>query len=350
MPELSEKLAQTNPGLEGLDVDFLYHLGLSTADDLKGMFGDVKHVAMMGSGMRAWDFARKLHEETGMPIQRLEKPREDGSDPGPLYDLEQAQDELSVARLGFPDVRKRADRLREFIYTESDLPTPIGKTERFEMYKVGDTIAVSHGMGEPSHSILLHEITKMLEYAGATGYQYYRLGTSGGIGVEGGTVVVADKGYNPTGNPTYKLHVLGEEIELPSGFDPTVAQEILECRDEVEAVMGGILSSEDFYTVQARLDGAFCMITEEQKMDYLNRMHGKGIRAFEMEAAGFGAFCKKMGIPAACVCVALLNRLNGDQVTSTPSQLAAFSDNPQQMLIRYIKRKAAAAKAQPALD
>lgn len=345
MPELSEKLAQTNPNLAELDLDVLYHLGLTTADDLKGMFGNVKHVAMMGSGMRAWDFARKLHEETGMPIQRLSKPLEEGdNEPGPLADLGQAQAALSAAAYGDNDARKSADRLRDFIYTKRDLPTPIGKTERFEMYKVGDTISISHGMGKPSHSILLHEITKVLEYAGATGYQYYRLGTSGGIGVEGGTVVVADKGRNQTGTPTYKLRVLGEEVELPAEFDPTLAKEILDCRDDIEAVMGGILASDDFYSEQARLDGAFCMITEEQKMTYLNRMHGKGIRAFEMEADAFGAFCQKMGIPAACICVALLNRLNGDQVESTPAQLADFSDNPQQMLIRYIMKKAAEAR------
>lgn len=336
-----EGLKNLNPHLADLDVDFLYHLGLSTADDLGGLFGDVKHVAMMGSGMRAWDFAKKLHEQTGMPITRFSKLSEGDEGSGQFADFDQAQTALYSAVYGDRDPRKTADRLRDFIYRERDLPTAIGKTERFEMYKVGDTISISHQMGQPPHSINLHEITKLLQYAGAQGYQYYRLGTSGGLGVEGGTVVVADRGHNPTGEPTYKIYVLGKEIELPAEFDPTLAQEIFDCRDQIEAVIGGTMGANDFYTEQARLDGAFCMITAEEKMEYLRFLHGKGIRNIEMEAAGFAAFCQHMGIPAADVCVALLNRLNGDQVTSTKEQLDAFSDNPQQMLIRYIQKKAA---------
>lgn len=46
-----------------------------------------------------------------------------------------------------------------------------------------------------------------------------------------------------------------------------------------------------------------------------------------------------MDIPAVCVGTALLNRLNGDQVTSTGEQLAAFSDGPQKLLIEYLRRK-----------
>lgn len=51
-------------------------------------------------------------------------------------------------------------------------------------------------MGQPSISILLHEVTKMLEYAEATDVTYFRLGSSGGIGVEPGSVVVTNGGLN----------------------------------------------------------------------------------------------------------------------------------------------------------
>ena len=276
--------AALNSNLDQLPVDFLYHLGLSSADDLPGMFRHIKHVAMMGSADRAHTFAQKLQEQLY-----------------PSAPIEQ-----------------------------------IGKTERFSMYIVGDTISVSHGMGQPSHSILLHEVTKMLHYAGATDFKYYRLGTSGGVGVEPGTVVVADKGVAPSGRAEYVIDVLGEPVKLETDFDPNLAQDILAVRGNIEAVLGSTMSADDFYTVQARLDGAFCMITPAEKQAYLEKLYGIGVRNIEMEAGAFAAFCKKMGIPAACMCVALLNRLNGDQVTSTPEQLGAFSDNPQQLLIQYI--------------
>jgi uridine phosphorylase len=279
--------AALNNQLEGLAVDYLYHLGLSSADDLKGMFGDVKHVAMMGSADRAYAFALKLNKE--------------------LHDL----DPTTIQ--------------------------PIGKTERFSMYKVGDTISVSHGMGQPSHSILLHEITKMLHYAGAENFTYYRLGTSGGLGVEPGTVVIADKGLHPSGRAEYTLHVLGEPVTFETDFDIGLAHEILSVRGDIEAVIGSTVAGDDFYTEQARLDGAFRLIDQAQKMRYLRSLHDLGALNFEMESAGFAAFCKQLGIPAACMCVTLLNRLEGDQVTSTPEQLAAFSDRPQQLLINHIR-------------
>ena len=37
----------------------------------------------------------------------------------------------------------------------------------------------NHGMGQPSASILFHEITKLLHYAGAEDVEYFRMGTSG---------------------------------------------------------------------------------------------------------------------------------------------------------------------------
>lgn len=288
-------LLDHNPHLADLETDYLYHLGLTSKDELKAMFGNVKHVAMHGSADRALAFALKLNEELGP-----------GIDPS--------------------------------------LVTPIGKTERFVLYKIGNVISVSHGMGQPSHSILLHEITKLLHYAGAQDFQYYRLGTSGGIGVEAGTVVVSRRGLNPAGEPKYSLYVLGKERDYPTEFDPVLAQEILDCRGEIEAVLGDTVAADDFYIEQGRLDGAFCPITPAQKMNWLQGLYAQGARNMEMEAAGFAAFCNVLEIGGADICVALLNRLHGDQVTSTQAQLAAFADNPQRMLLDYIKKKAAEAQ------
>lgn len=47
-------------------------------------------------------------------------------------------------------------------------------------------------MGVSSLSILLHEIIKLLAYAKVNNPIFFRIGTSGGIGIEAGTVVVSD--------------------------------------------------------------------------------------------------------------------------------------------------------------
>ena len=60
------------------------------------------------------------------------------------------------------------------------------------MFKVGPVLSVSHGMGVPSLSILLHEVFKMLWHAGVEDATFFRIGTCGGINLPPGTVVVSD--------------------------------------------------------------------------------------------------------------------------------------------------------------
>lgn len=50
-------------------------------------------------------------------------------------------------------------------------------------------------------------------------------------------------------------------------------------------------------------------------MEYLNKCKEVGVVNIEMESTIFGALTHHAGIKAAIVCVALLNRLNGDQVS-----------------------------------
>ena len=56
-------------------------------------------------------------------------------------------------------------------------------------------------------------------------------------------------------------------------------------------------------------------------MDFLERASKEGVKNVEMESLQFGAFCNKINVRSIVVCVALLNRLEGDQVTSTMEQL-----------------------------
>jgi uridine phosphorylase len=280
-----------NPHLDDLDEDFLYHLGLTSKMDLKAVFGDTKYVCMGGSADRAETFANKVSEELNIPI------------PG-------------------------------------GSAQPIAKTERFSMFKVGPVISINHGMGQPSLSILLNEIAKLLDHAGCPqgSVKFVRIGTSGGVGVEGGTIVIADEALNAKLEPKHVKTILGEDKEFPTKLDEQLAKDIFELRGDFEAVFGKTIGTDDFYEGQARLDGALDPgYTEEDKMDYIRKAHNAGARNFEMESPEFASFCLRAGIPAAVVCCALLNRLNGDQVDATPEQLAQYSDNAQQVVLNYIK-------------
>lgn len=61
-------------------------------------------------------------------------------------------------------------------------------------------------MGGPSLSILLHELFKLLYHAQCTNVTFFRIGTSGGIGVPPGTVVISNKeAVNERLEPYYEL-------------------------------------------------------------------------------------------------------------------------------------------------
>ena len=65
---------------------------------------------------------------------------------------------------------------------------------------------------------------------------------------------------------------------------------------------------------QARMDGVVCEISQEKKLAYLQQVKEAGIRNIEMECTAMASLCKLTGVKCAVVCVALLNRLEGDQV------------------------------------
>jgi len=93
----------------------------------------------------------------------------------------------------------------------------MGLHKRYVIYKVGPVLVCSHGMGGPSISILLHEIGKLLKYAGAD-CVWLRIGTCGGLGVEGGTLVLTEQSLNGALEPYHTTIVLGERINRPTNF------------------------------------------------------------------------------------------------------------------------------------
>jgi uridine phosphorylase len=257
---------------------------------LQEMFGDVKFVCMGGSSVRAGKFAHKIAQVIGI----------DMPDEGLL---------------------------------------PIGKTERCSLYKIGPVISVSHGMGMPSMLIFLHELTKLMEYAKAENFTFIRIGTSGGVGIEPGTVVVTNEGLNEELEPNFEQIVLGQRRLYETALDTNLANRILSVRGNIRAEVGKTMGTNDFYEGQARLDGALAPdYTEAEKLLFLQRAHQKGVRNIEMESTAFAAFCKRANIPAAIVCATLLNRLNGDQVTSTSEELAEFSSRAENLVLEFIKR------------
>jgi len=278
-----------NPLLNDLAVDFLYHLGFSTELNLPLLFGDTKFVVMGGSADRMESLGRLFAKKFRLP---------------------------ECAVIG-----------------------PIGKTERCSIYKVGPVTLVSHGMGVPSLSIMMNEIIKVMRYAGADNPSFIRIGTSGGVGVKPGTAVISSHGISAVLEAKLEHVECGKVVEYSTQADEGLAQglEAMAQKLGVAAEKGATMCADDFFEGQGRLDGACATwYTEQDKMEFLQKAYKLGVRNIEMESTFFLSFARRAGHKAAVVCATLLNRLNGDQVTSTPQQLAEFTDNALSIVVTYV--------------
>lgn len=59
-------------------------------------------------------------------------------------------------------------------------------------------------MGIPSVGILLHEVIKLMYHAQVRDPVFFRIGTSGGIGLEGGTVIISEEAVDGQLNPHFE--------------------------------------------------------------------------------------------------------------------------------------------------
>ncbi|CAL7933641.1 unnamed protein product [Xylocopa violacea] len=290
-----------NPNIELMDQDILYHLALgSGSHDLVEMFGDVKFVCMGGTPKRMQQFAFYIMKEIG-------------------HKLPAGTTLLDISQYSY----------------------------RYSMYKVGPVLSISHGMGVPSVGILLHEVIKLMYHAKVKDPIFFRIGTCGGIDLEGGTVVISEEAVDGMLKsyleqfPIVFQPVLGKMLSRPAKLDRQLARELkaLAHRDDpYDTIIGKTMCTDDFYEGQGRMDGAFCEFSENDKIEYLKQLQNAGVVNIEMESLAFAALTHHAGIKAAVVCVALIDRFKGDQVLAPKEVLDEWQMRPQQLVSRYITR------------
>uniref|UniRef100_A0A7E4VY66 PNP_UDP_1 domain-containing protein n=1 Tax=Panagrellus redivivus TaxID=6233 RepID=A0A7E4VY66_PANRE len=280
----------TNPHLKTQAEDFLYHFGISkTSGDIKS-FKDIKIVCCGGSAGRFEMYAKQFGKDSGIPVSKN-----------------------------------------------------LSSSDRFVMYKTGPVLWVNHGMGVPSMSIMLNEVIKLLHYAEASDVSFIRIGTSGGVGVAPGTVVVSNGTLNGLFEEKHTQYIRRQVVKRDAVLDQSLAKELYDTglRLGIPVENGMTLCADDFYEGQMRLDGAFCEYTAEDKFEFLKLLKEHGVRNIEMEATGFASFTKRANVKAGIICVALLNRLNGDQVTIPHDDYIKFEFRPFNIVCAFIQAKIA---------
>ncbi|ODN04894.1 Uridine phosphorylase 1 [Orchesella cincta] len=286
-----------NPHINFMDQDILYHLALgSESHDLIEMFHDVKFVCIGGTPKRMEEFAYYIMKEID-------------------YKIPSGTQLLDISQFSY----------------------------RYSMYKTGPVLSISHGMGIPSVSILLHEVIKLMYHAKVSDPIFFRIGTCGGIGIDGGTVIITEEALNSDLKSYQELTVLGKKVRRPGKLDKRLCDELLaisrETDEPYETVSGKTMCTDDFYEGQGRLDGAFCDYSEKEKMSYIHHLQRTGVTNIEMESLAFAALTHHAGIRAAVVCVTLLDRMRGDQVLAPKEVLNEWQRRPQKLVARYIKKQ-----------
>ena len=279
--------------LTGEHQDVYYHFGVASDDPILEPLRDVKAVIMAGSGGRIKEFAEHWSSLNGdAPI------------------------------VAFP------------------------KEDRFVTRYTAGVLFASHGMGMPSASIALQELMRMVFFlkngdeAAMDEVFWARVGTSGGVGLPGGSVVVSTEGLMADLKPYRLLQGGSGEYWFDGAFPQATYDAIIAANEGsgIAVVPGKTVAGNEFFLEQFRLDGAICMETPESKMAWLEWINADGVRNIEMEGAMLAGYLNHWGFSSfAMICATLLNRLEGDQVTATPEQLHKFSEDSGVVLFNYLK-------------
>lgn len=281
--------------LEGRQVDVYYHFGVASDDPILEKLRGVRAVILAGSGERIIDFAERWSALSGDP-------------------------EI----IAFP------------------------KEERFVTRYTGGVLFSSHGMGMPSASIAVQELMRMVYFLKRGNLEalddvfWARVGTSGGVGLPGGTIVVSEAGLMADLKP-FRLLQGGIGTYWFDGEFPAATRAAIMAANAdsgLPIVEGKTIATNEFFLEQFRLDGAIRRETAQTKHEFLEWLHANGVRNIEMEGAMLAAYWNSWGFPSfAMICAVLLNRLEGDQVTSTPEQLHDFSEQSGDVLFNYLQQR-----------
>jgi len=197
----------------------------------------------------------------------------------------------------------------------------------------------------PSASIALQELMRMVFFLKRGDLDamddvfWCRVGTSGGVGLPGGTVVVTSEGLMADLKPYRLLNGGAGEYWFDGHFPPDTYNAIIAANEyaDFDIISGKTVAGNEFFLEQFRLDGALCLETSESKMGWLGWLHNNGVANIEMEGAMIAGYLNHWGFSKfAMICATLLNRLEGDQVTATPEQLHKFSEDSGVALFNYL--------------
>jgi len=222
------------------------------------------------------------------------------------------------------------------------IPVDLIPSSKYVAYRVKDILLVSHGMGNPSILTLLDSLSKIMLLAGNKQLEYIRVGTSGGIGVTPGSVVITHTAYMPDLTCGYRISPLGKDITYATTMNSDLNTRIMHSQPQnlgFNILIGNTATADDFYLGQARFDGAIKQqYTKAEQRVYFEKLQALNIMNFDMEATAIAMFGNRAQIPATMIASIIVNRLDTDQVTATHDQMLQYTLNAQQVISNYLTK------------
>ena len=193
--------------LDGSHEDVYYHFGVASSDPILADLRGVRAVILAGSGGRIKEFAQRWSQLNG------------GSE-----------------IVAFP------------------------KEDRFVTRYTGGVLFASHGMGMPSASIALQELMRLVFFLKSGDLDamddvfWCRVGTSGGVGLPGGTVVVSSEGLMADLKPYRLLRGGDGEYWFDGQFPAATRAAIMAANagvDDLSVVSGKTVAGNEFFLEQS---------------------------------------------------------------------------------------------------
>lgn len=268
----------------------------------------------------------------------------------PFFNINLMDDEITLFNgIKYVVMQGSIDRTKEFAIKyyrlviksiDSEPMNLFYNSSYFVAYKVQNVLFVSHGMGFTSILPLLNDLTKLMFRANNLEVRYIRVGTSGGINIPPGSVVLTETAYMPNLNSGFRAYILGQDLLLPTKMSSILNQEILQSVSvnlKSDVLLGNSIAANDFYLGQARLDGAITpSFNDVIRQEYFQKIKKLNILNFEMESVAFAMFCNQAEIDATMVAVTLLDRFKGDQINANASTLKEYSSRAQNVVTNYL--------------
>ena len=157
------------------------------------------------------------------------------------------------------------------------------------------------------------------------------------MGIATGSIVLGSEAVNHALQANVVNIEFGETYNYSTVLDKEFTEAVKSSAQESKPIIGKIIGGLNYYSGQARLNGAMPLtFSAQEQQTYLQKAHDEGVRSFDMESSAFAAFCAELEIPACEVNVTINDRFESDLITLAKTEQLIMLKKAIHLVIDYI--------------